>query len=77
MTQKTENMECNKLHREALVERLKETIDKLESLKRLQNERANEGDLHLWDWVNVDVWLAEKTKDLIQSALIDNQLDNF
>lgn len=73
-------MTTNKHHNGTLIEKLKENIDKVESLRSREHSKdATEDWKHIMDshW-DVELWLlTEVIKPALEEALINQELKNF
>lgn len=73
-------MTTNKHHNTTLIEKLKDTLEKVEALRSREHSKdATEEWKHIMDshW-DVEIWLlTEVIKPALEKALINQELDNF
>ena len=77
---KTITMELKKSHREALITKLESVNEKIELNKSISlgwhNAKEDEKQTaHLVDWHDMDLFLFQEEKKLIEKSLIDNDID--
>jgi len=68
--------ELNKNHREALLEDLSKCNDKIESITNCINStKEDDPKSTLLDWWDMDLFLEQNRKQLIEKSLIDNEIE--
>lgn len=71
-------MVLTKNHREALIGRLKTSMENKEMFRKIMLEREKDGKKELRDWSEVDFWfISEIAIPALEKALIENNLENF
>jgi hypothetical protein len=70
-------MKAQKEHRQSLLNKLKEAEEAKASASNLFEHAEEEDDKGLAAFAEIDMWLAQKAIELIQKAIIDNELDDF
>ena len=65
-------MKLNKKHRSSLIHNLEGVNKDIETQKEILLKSKNED---LKEWREIDIFLLEKKKELIEQSLIENEID--